>query len=81
MLGRSFSKLVNIGYVKRIKPATVVDTEVLQQFVDKIFLFGESSIMEAEAWKSILRNYEDNSGQQINYSKSKLYFFNTNAFM
>ena len=37
--------------------------------------------MEAEAWKSILRNYEDNSGQQINYSKSKLYFFNTDAFM
>ena len=78
-MGRSFSKLVNIGCVKGIKPATTVDTEVLQQFVDDTFLFGESSIMEVEDWKSILCNYEESSGQQINYYKSKIYFFNTDT--
>ena len=59
VLGRSFTKLVNTGCVKGIKPATSVDAEVLQQFVDDTFLFGESSIMEAEAWKNILKSYED----------------------
>ena len=81
VLGRSFSKLVNTGCVKGIKPATAAETEVLQQFVDDTFLFGESFIMKAGVWKNILRNYEDNLGQQINYSKSKLYFFNTDDFM
>ena len=73
--------LVNTGCVKGIKPATSIETEVLQQFVDDTFLFRESSIMEVEVWKNILRNYEDISRQQINYSKSKIYFFNTDAFM
>ena len=75
VLGHSFTKLVNTGYVKGIKHATSIDAEVLQQFVDDTFLFGESSIMEAEAWKNILKNYEDFSGQKINYFKSKVYFF------
>lgn len=30
VLGRSFSKLVNIGCFKGIKPTTIVDTKVLQ---------------------------------------------------
>ena len=42
---------------------TTIDIEVLQQFVDDTFLFRESSIMDVEAWKSILQNYEDRSGQ------------------
>ncbi len=52
VLGRYFSKLVNVVCVKGIKLATTTDTEVLQQFVDDTFLFGESSIIEAEAWNS-----------------------------
>ena len=79
VLGRSFSKLVNIGCVKGVKPATIVDAEVLQQFLDDTFLFGESSVIEVEAWKTILCNYEESVGQQINYHKSKIYFFNTGA--
>ena len=61
VLGRSFSKLVNTSCVKGIKPTTTADTEVLQQFVDDTFLFGESSVMEAEAWKTILNNTEESS--------------------
>ena len=81
VLGCSFTKLVSIGYVKGIKHATSVEAKVLKQFVDDMFLFRESSIMEAKAWKSILKSYEDCSGQKINYFKRKLYFFNTNALM
>lgn len=62
VMGRSFTKLVNTRCVKGIKPTTSVEAEVLQQFVDDTFIFGESSIMEAEAWKNSLRNYEDCSG-------------------
>ena len=79
VLGRSVSKLANIGCVKGIKPATIADIEVLEKFVDDTFLFGESPIMEAKAWKSILHNYEESSGQKNNYYKSKIYFFNTDA--
>ena len=79
VLGRSFSKLVNTGCVKGVKPATTTNTEVLQWFIDDTFLFRESSVMEAEAWKTILHNYEEISGQQVNYHKSKIYFFNTDA--
>ena len=79
VLGRSFSKLVNTGCVKGVKPATTADTKVLQKFVDDTFLFGESSVMEAKAWKTILRNYEESSCQQVNYHKSKIYFFNIDA--
>ena len=61
VLGRSLSKLVNKGCVKKVKPATTIDIDVLQQFVDDTFLFGESLVMEAEAWKTILRNYEESS--------------------
>ena len=62
VLGRSFYKLVDSGCIKGVKPATNVEVEVIQQFVDDTFLFGESSIMEAEAWKMILHNYEESSG-------------------
>ena len=79
VLGRSFYKLVKTNCVKGVKLATTTDTEVLQQFVDDTFLFGESSVIEAQSWKTILHNYEESLGQQVNYHKSKIYFFNTNA--
>ena len=62
VLGRPFYKLVSTGCVKGVKPATSAETEVIQQFVDDTFLFGESSVMEAEAWKMILHSYEESSG-------------------
>ena len=79
VLGRSFYKLVNMGCVKGVKRATNAETEVIQQFVDDTFLFGESSIMEVEAWKMILHNYEESLGQEVIYDKSKIYFFNIEA--
>ena len=45
VLGRSFTKLVNTSCFKGIRPATSIETKVLQQFIDDTFLFGESSIM------------------------------------
>lgn len=77
VLGRSFYKLADSSCIKGVKPATNAEVEVIQQFVDDTFLFGESSIMEAEAWKIILHNYEEILGQRVNYHKSKIYFFNT----
>ena len=77
VLGRSFCKLVDTNCIKGVKPATSAEAEVIQQFVDDTFLFGESSIMEAEAWKMILHNYEESSGKKVNYLKSKIYFFST----
>ena len=71
--------MVNTGCVKGINLAITTDIEVMQQFVDDTLLFGESSVMEAKAWKTILHNHEESSGQQVNYYKSKIYFFNIDS--
>ena len=59
VLGRSFYKLVSMDCVKGVEPATTTETKVIQKFVDDTFLFGESSVMEEEAWKMILHNYKE----------------------
>lgn len=43
-------------------------------FTDDSILFGEALKTEAEALKSILRTYENCSGQSVNISKSTIFF-------
>lgn len=44
VLGREVCRLVVLGDLKGIQPATTLMLEVIQQFVDNTFLFGESLI-------------------------------------
>ena len=72
VLGKLVCKLAALGDLKGIQLATALSLEVIQQFLDDTFLFGESSIQETRAWRNLHTNYEDYSGQQINLVKSKV---------
>ena len=44
--------------------------------MDDTFLRRESLVGEARAWKSLLEIYVVNVGQEINFDKRKVFFFN-----
>lgn len=46
-------------------------------FADDCILFGEASLQMVRSMKHILREYEENSGQCVNFDKSSV-FFSTN---
>lgn len=48
-----------------------------QQFVDDNMLFGHPSIQEAFQLKSLLTDFSDASGANVNKSKSQIFFFHT----
>eukprot|EP00253_Pinus_taeda_P018686 PITA_18686 len=48
-----------------------------QQFVDDTMLYGYPSAQEASCLKSLLNDFSEASGTQVNNSKSQIFFFHT----
>jgi hypothetical protein len=48
-----------------------------QQFVDDTLLFGYPSVQEASCFKTLLNDFSEASGTNLNCSKSQIFFFHT----
>jgi hypothetical protein len=65
--------------IKGIKPFENFPNSTHQQFVDNTILHGTRMVKEEESFKIILEDLGEDSGEEINHSKSIIYFFNTNS--
>jgi hypothetical protein len=64
--------------IKGIKPFENCPTSTHQHFLYDTLLHGTPTVKEAKAFKRILEEFGEASGEEINHSKSTIYFFNTN---
>lgn len=72
-----FLDLMVNGRLQGFKVASTIPLFVIQKFVDDTFLYGKSSLIEAQHWKNLIFYYAFALGQCINYNRSNLFFFNT----
>lgn len=77
-LGRSINKARYEKTIKGIRITSDLDPTTHQQFVDDTMLYGQSTIEEEDAYKTILIQYTSASSQEINLEKLEIVFFNTN---
>jgi hypothetical protein len=77
-LSRSLKSTIAAGVIKVLKPFENCPTSTHQQFVDDTLLHGTPMVKEAKAYKKILEDFGEASREEINHSKSMIYFFNTN---
>ncbi|XP_057846322.2 uncharacterized protein LOC131056028 [Cryptomeria japonica] len=76
-LGRSITKARIERIIKGIKITGNLDALTHQQFANDTMLLGTVDEAEALAFNNILNLYARMSGQEINYGKSEIFFFNT----
>ena len=76
-LGRLLKAKVHNWDLKGLSPHPGMEPQSHQQFVDDTMLLGNSSMQEAEAFKTYLNTFLIASGLDINKEKSQIYFFNT----
>eukprot|EP00253_Pinus_taeda_P020137 PITA_20137 len=77
-LGRSIKNAKEVGKVKGLQLSDNGQALTHQQFVDDTMLQGIPTVKEALAYKKILSDFAMASGMEVNLSKSKIFFFNTN---
>jgi hypothetical protein len=77
-ISRSIKRATAAGEITCIKPFEICPTSTHQQFVDDTLLHGTPMVKEEKAYKRILEYFGEASGEEINHSKSMVYFFNTN---
>lgn len=78
-LGRTIQKSQELSNLEGIKITSNVDLVTHQQFADDTLLLGNSSLSEAQKFKTILEWYERASGQEVYKAKTKVFFLNTKA--
>ncbi|KAH9294651.1 hypothetical protein KI387_038239, partial [Taxus chinensis] len=59
------------------KPTSISQVASHLKFADATILLLLASVIEAKATKAILQLYKYASGQEINYDKISIFFFNT----
>jgi len=67
-------KVVNIGDIHREQVCRGAPMVSHLLFVDDCFLFCRANVVEAQRLLTILKTYEATSGQEINLSKSEVFF-------
>eukprot|EP00253_Pinus_taeda_P019460 PITA_19460 len=77
-LSRSIKHAKEVGKVKGLKLSENGQALTHQQFVDDTMLQGIPTVKESLAYKQILSDFSMATGMEVNLSKSKIFFFNTN---
>eukprot|EP00253_Pinus_taeda_P035878 PITA_35878 len=77
-LGRSIKNSKEVAKIKGLQVSNNGQALTHQQFVDDTMLQGIPTVKEALAYKQILSDFAMASGMEVNLSKSKIFFFNTN---
>eukprot|EP00253_Pinus_taeda_P013571 PITA_13571 len=77
-LGRSIKHAKEFSKIKGLQLSDNGQALTHQQFVDDTMLQGIPMVKEALADKQILSDFAMASGMEVNLSKSKIFFFNTN---
>jgi hypothetical protein len=77
-LRRSIKSTTTAGEIKGLKLFENFPTSTNQQLVDDSLLHGTPMVKEAKVYKKILEEFGEASGEEINHSRSMIYFFNTN---
>jgi len=77
-LGRSIKQAKEDGKIKGLQLSENGQSLTHQQFVDDTMLRGIPMVKEALAYKQLLSDFSMASGMEVNLSKSKIFFFNTN---
>ena len=77
-LGRSIEHARDMGKIQGLPLKENGQALTHQQFVDDSMLQGIPTVKEARAYKQILNEFAMASGMEVNLSKSKIFFFNTN---
>lgn len=77
-LSRIIAKRKAEGSIKGLQPIRSIPATTHQQFVDDTMLHGTPTVKEALAFRNILDVFSQASGMEINFSKSTIFFFNTN---
>ena len=77
-LGRAIKQAKSPRKIKGLQLTDNGQTLTHQQFVDDTMLQGLPTVQEASSYKKILNLFALASGMEVNLSKSKIFFFNTN---
>ena len=77
-LGRSIKHAKEVGKIKGLQIFDNGEALNHQQFVDDTMLQGIPIVKEALTSKQIVSDFAMASGMEVNLSKSKIFFFNTN---
>jgi len=77
-LRRAINHAKQVGKIKGLQLSDRGQAWTHQQFVDDTMLQGIPTVKEAHAFKQILNEFAKASGMEVNLTKSKTFFFNTN---
>eukprot|EP00253_Pinus_taeda_P013100 PITA_13100 len=77
-LGRSIKQAKVLGKIKGLQLKENDQAVIHQQFVDDTMLQGIPTVKEASAYKKILNDFALSTLMEVNLSKSKIFFLNTN---
>jgi len=77
-LGEAIKQAKSAGKIKGLKLTDNGQPLTHQQFVDDTMLQGIPIVQEASNYKFFLKIFALASGMEVNLSKSKIFFFNTN---
>eukprot|EP00253_Pinus_taeda_P025758 PITA_25758 len=77
-LGRSIKQAKALGKIKGLQLMENGQALTHQQFVDDTMLQGIPTVKEASVYKQILNDFAMAIGMEVNLSKSKIFFLNTN---
>lgn len=77
-LGGAIKQAKAMGKIKDLQLIENGQALTHQQFIDDTMLRGIPTVKEASAYKNIMDGAARASGMEVNLSKSKIFFFNTN---
>eukprot|EP00253_Pinus_taeda_P009353 PITA_09353 len=77
-LGRYINHAKEVDKIKGLQLSYRGQAWTNQQLVDDTMLQGIPTVKEAHAFKQILNEFAKASGMEVNLTKSKIFFFNTN---
>ena len=77
-LGRSIKHAKETSEIKCLKLSENGQALTHQQFLDDTMLQGIPTVKEASAYNQLLKEFSMATGMEVNLSKSKIFFLNTN---
>jgi len=75
-LGQYIKHAKAMGKIKGLQLTENGEALTYERFVDDTMLQGIPTVKEAIAYKQILNDFARATGMEVNFSKSKIFFFN-----
>lgn len=79
--GRAIKNAQDSGIIKGVMVTKGIPNITHQQFADDAILLGQSTIVEGQNYKQIIKTYTEALGQIVNAEKSEIFFLNTKPEM